>query len=120
MRYRKIVLSTLCSVAWLSAAALAEGNAAPPAAPTTPPVAPAAPVVTPQPDLATPMPPSDKPASADEGKKVVCKILKPETGTRLGGRKVCMTQKQWDDMADVSKRSVVELRNSGSGAAPGN
>lgn len=41
--------------------------------------------------------------------KIVCKVLPPPTGTRLGSRKVCQTERQWRALTrgsqeDLSKR----------------
>lgn len=45
----------------------------------------------------TPAPLAPQPTSADPGKKV-CKTIK-ETGSRLGGKRECKTQAEWDRIA---------------------
>lgn len=44
-----------------------------------------------------PAAPATKPATADPDKKV-CRTLK-ETGSRLGGKRECKTQAEWDRIA---------------------
>jgi hypothetical protein len=37
---------------------------------------------------------------------LICKTLAPITGTRIGERQVCRTQRQWDDDADLAKQQI--------------
>lgn len=109
MRFRVSLLSTLCGIACLSASALAQG--APPAA--APAGAPPAAASVPAPVTVMPQPGADAaapaPAAGGDRDKVVCKIMPPRTGTRLGGRKVCRTQRQWDAMQEETKRTMDDL-----------
>jgi hypothetical protein len=81
--------SVLLMVVALAAPALAE-DAAPGAVPNT--QAPAA-----QGDASDGASPLDK---------VVCKKLAPPTGTRLGARRVCQTEREWRDLMQRSQDNV--------------
>ena len=53
-----------------------------------------------------------------DGTEKVCKRTQ-QTGTRFK-KKICLTQEQWDGMADASKRSASEVqRRSGTQSNPG-
>jgi hypothetical protein len=69
-------------------------------------------------DAATPTAPagaatSQGAATADDSylDNVVCKVFPPPTGTRLGTRKICHTEREWRDITrrsqeDLSKRQT--------------
>ncbi len=61
----------------------------------------------------TPAAVADKPA-ADP---VVCKVLEPPLGSRLGNRHVCMSQKQWDLQSREAQDAMQKTR---SGYSSGN
>lgn len=44
-------------------------------------------------------------------KKVICKKLKPPTGTRLGGRRVCKTKSEWEFIYEQNKIYLRELQS---------
>jgi hypothetical protein len=43
---------------------------------------------------------------ADPKSAIVCHHEPPPTGTRLGGSKVCKTQKQWDDIEAHTRDAI--------------
>ena len=42
--------------------------------------------------------------------KIVCRHLAPPTGTRLGTRRVCRTQKEWDDIQQQQQDETSKLQ----------
>jgi FtsZ-interacting cell division protein ZipA len=51
-------------------------------------------------------PEADAEAAAEaekKSKKIICKKLKPPTGTRLGGRRICKTKADWEFMYEQNK-----------------
>lgn len=94
---KKFVLLTIAAVAF-AAPALAE-DTAPAVAPST--QAPAA-----QGDTSTTDSALDK---------VVCKKLAPPTGTRLGARRVCQTEREWRDMMQRSQDMINHGQQKGAG-----
>jgi len=57
-------------------------------------------------------------SNTDNGNQIVCKTMAPATGTRLGTRRICQTQKQWDaqmeqDQKALSQQQVQTGYNSG-------
>jgi len=60
-------------------------------------------------------------AAAQQDKDpMVCRKLPPPTGTRLGGRTVCLTQKQWDQQEKDSQEALRGvMRNAGGARGPG-
>jgi hypothetical protein len=57
-------------------------------------------------------------SNTDDGNQIVCKTMAPATGTRLGTRRICQTQKQWDaqmqqDQKTLSQQQVQTGYNSG-------
>ncbi len=100
MRFFRNGFVSACAVALLSVAATAaaeETQQQPPAAEgqTAAPAEPAA----------DPAPPAENP---DE---VICKKLPSETGTRLGkNRKECHTRREWNQIAEESKRSTQDAQ----------
>ncbi len=55
---------------------------------------------------AAPAAASAAPADTDSGDKVICRVMTP-TGSRLGGTRVCRTQRQWS----VINRDAKDLVN---------
>lgn len=51
---------------------------------------------------------ADSSASANKPDldKIVCKSLPPPTGTRLGGRRVCKTERQWEQEQQRAQQSL--------------
>jgi hypothetical protein len=95
--------------------ALADDQAAPPTQPAA---------STPASTSATPATPATTQAdpNAPDPNKVICK-RQQVTGTRLGNTKICMTQKEWDDLAHQTSQDMqgVQRQNpSRSGTAGAN
>jgi hypothetical protein len=67
--------------------------------------------------LADAAPPPPAPATAvanpADGDKMVCRTMAPATGTRIGARRECRTQREWDDIRQQSEK----LTNSMEGAS---
>jgi hypothetical protein len=88
---RKLVL-LLASTAGLfimGSSAMAQAQPAPAAAPAA--AAPAA-------------------APAEDPNKVVCRSLEAPTGTRLGVRRECKTQKEWDDARLQTQKEIGNMQ----------
>ena len=49
--------------------------------------------------------------------KVVCRLLEPPLGSRIGNRRVCMTQSRWDQQERDAQDA---MRKTHSGFAPSN
>jgi len=49
-------------------------------------------------------------SSTDKGSKMICREI-DETGSRLGGKRVCMTRDQWEEQKRAA-RSAVERAQS--------
>lgn len=56
-------------------------------------------------------------ASANPDEKV-CRKQPPPTGSRLGAKTVCMTNRQWDELYSTNKTFVRGMQASGLGAKP--
>ena len=50
--------------------------------------------------------------------RVECKKLAPPTGTRLGGRTVCQTVRQWQVLMHDSQETLTRMQNRGAAAGP--
>jgi hypothetical protein len=44
---------------------------------------------------------------------VVCRSMSAPTGTRLGARRVCQKQSEWDQMEQTSHQTVNEIQQQG-------
>ncbi|MFN4136129.1 MAG: hypothetical protein ACK4G2_10795 [Novosphingobium sp.] len=58
------------------------------------------------------------PAKQDEG-EMICKYFKV-TGSRLSTRRVCKTQKEWDDERVANGEIIRQQRGAAGGPQPGN
>lgn len=47
--------------------------------------------------------------------RVVCRKLAPPTGTRLGARKICQTEREWRDLEQRSQDNVARSQQKGGG-----
>jgi hypothetical protein len=83
-------------------------SAQPPAQPATVQTATATPEAAPAP--ATQPAPV---AATTDPKKIVCKRLAPETGTRLGSRMQCLTNAQWDAITRQSQDAIRDNQKAG-------
>jgi hypothetical protein len=61
--------------------------------------------------------PTDQPAAAtqssdatEDPNAIVCKSMEPATGSRLGGRRVCQTRKEWDDWQKQNQQTTREFQ----------
>jgi hypothetical protein len=86
----------LCVAGLLAAPAIAD------------PAPPAAPSVTAQASGAPAAVTTESDADLD---KVVCRSLEPPTGTRLGTRRVCQTQRQWQDQEEQARHALEKEQN---------
>lgn len=50
---------------------------------------------------------------AGDPDKLVCKSLAPPTGTRLGSRRECKTQREWDDIQRQARQQVEQQQSNG-------
>ena len=51
--------------------------------------------------------------STDDPNAIVCKTMEPATGSRLGGRRVCQTRKEWDDWRKLNEETVRQFQSLG-------
>lgn len=51
--------------------------------------------------------------------RVVCRKLPPPLGSRLGGRTVCMTQREWDEQRSGAQRELERMQRIPSARGPG-
>jgi hypothetical protein len=72
--------------------------------------------------------PTDQPAAAtqtsdsdNDPNAIVCKSMAPATGSRLGGRRVCQTRKEWDDFQKQNQQTTRDFQGIGmsQSATPG-
>ena len=56
--------------------------------------------------------------ATDDQDKVVCRTLEPPTGTRLGARRECRTQKEWNDLMQEHQKSVTDFQSKMLTSAP--
>lgn len=72
---------------------------------------------------ATTAPSAQGEATSDDAylDRVVCKKLPPPTGTMLGSRKVCHTEREWRDLQKQSQDRVngMQIKNGGFGGPSG-
>lgn len=57
------------------------------------------------------------PAASDRN-EVVCKSLAPNTGTRLGARKTCLTRAEWEERTQRDQEHVRQTQGTGLMGAP--
>jgi hypothetical protein len=50
---------------------------------------------------------------------VVCKKLEPPTGTRLGGRTICQTNRHWQELQRRSQEETTKIQDRGNFTGPG-
>jgi hypothetical protein len=65
--------------------------------------------------MADAAPPPPAPAAATQAEKssdldkMVCRTMQPATGTRIGARRECRTQREWDDIREQSQRETNKM-----------
>src|ERR1700679_397332 len=52
--------------------------------------------------------------AANDPKEIVCRQMEPETGTRLGARRICQTNAQWDEMTRETQENMRQILQHGS------
>ena len=60
-----------------------------------------------------PQPPAQTAAAPSAGDKMVCRNLAAQTGSRLGGRRECRTQKEWDDIQHQQQDETSKMQTRG-------
>jgi len=60
-----------------------------------------------------PPPPAQAAAAPNTGDKMVCRNLAAQTGSRLGGRRECRTQKEWDDIQHQQQDETSKMQTRG-------
>ena len=63
-----------------------------------------------------PAPAATDPAKAADLDKMVCRQMAPATGTRIGARRECRTQREWDDIRQQSQKETNKME--GTAMAP--
>ena len=74
-------------------------------------------------DTASPPPPATPPASQTSTdtaymNEIVCKKMPPPTGTRLGGRNICLTRAQWQNAEQRSQDTIRNVQDRGGMDSP--
>jgi hypothetical protein len=93
---RRFVFASFSAFALIAAtSSFADPPAQPQAAPATAPAATAAAV------------PGD---TVDELDKIVCRELKPKTGTLLGERRVCRTEREWIAQREHAQKDITKMQ----------
>jgi hypothetical protein len=64
--------------------------------------------------------PSSKKVSSEVGTAKVCRKIQPELGTRIPERRVCKTQKAWDDEAHAAQEDWRQRHKPASGSVKAN
>ena len=105
MRKLALLLVSTAGLIVMGSSAMAEDPAQP--APAAPAAAPAA---------AAPAPA----ATTSDLDKVVCRNMEAATGTRLGARRECKTQREWDDARLQTQKEIGQMQSSGNLGPRGN
>lgn len=67
--------------------------------------------------LASPAPAAQTSVAEEEAgetnpvNEIVCRRVPPPTGTRIGPRRICKTQHQWDLIEDESRNMIEDIGN---------
>ena len=73
----------------------------------------------PSPAVQLPATQSDAQTSANAHlDETVCRKQPPPTGSRLGAKTVCMTNRQWEEMYSNNRTAVRGMQNNGLGSKP--
>jgi hypothetical protein len=62
---------------------------------------------------APPPAPAQQAAAVSDGDKMVCRSLAAKTGSRLGPRRECRTQKEWDDIQHQQQDETSKMQARG-------
>lgn len=102
MRKLALLLVSTAGLIVMGSSAMAEDPAQPaPAATAAPAAAPAA-------------------APSEDGNKLVCRNMAAATGTRLGARRECKTQREWDDARLQTQKEIGQMQSQGNLGPRGN
>ena|ERR1700733_8541249 len=55
--------------------------------------------------------PATLPPGVNDPNQIVCRTMAPPTGTRLGGRRICQTQRQWDDEMNQAQQHLQKIQS---------
>ena len=88
MRKFGLLMVTVAGMAFAGSAAMADAAAPPPA------------------------PAASDAAKTAELDKMVCRTMAPATGTRIGARRECRTQREWDDIRQQSQKETNKMEGS--------
>lgn len=64
---------------------------------------------------AAPAPAATAPANENDLDKMVCRTMPPPTGSRLGTRRECRTQREWDDIRLQSQKETTHMQGTALG-----
>lgn len=104
MRKLALLLVSTAGLIIMGSSAMAEDPAQPA------PAAAAAPAVAPAPAA----------APSEDGNKLVCRNMAAATGTRLGARRECKTQREWDDARLQTQKEIGQMQSQGNLGPRGN
>ncbi len=104
MRKLALLLVSTAGLIVMGSSAMAEDPAQPAPAAT------AAPAATPAPAA----------APSEDANRLVCRNMAAATGTRLGARRECKTQREWDDARLQTQREIGQMQSSGNLGPRGN
>jgi hypothetical protein len=55
-------------------------------------------------------PPSTQAAASPDQDRIVCRVMGPPTGSRLGSRRECKTQKEWDYIQKEQQDRITQMQ----------
>jgi hypothetical protein len=55
-------------------------------------------------------PQASAPVAASDPDRMVCRTLEAKTGSRIGGRRECRTQREWDDIRQQNQRELEKMQ----------
>jgi hypothetical protein len=64
-------------------------------------------------DEPAPPTPAQPAATVSDGDKMVCRTLPSKTGSRLGARRECRTQREWDDIQHQQQDETAKMQARG-------
>jgi hypothetical protein len=54
--------------------------------------------------------PAQPPVASDDPNRMVCRTLEAKTGSRIGGRRECRTQREWDDIRQQNQHELEKMQ----------
>ena len=70
-------------------------------------------------DTGTPAMSTSEPSATVDPDKIVCRAGAPVTGTRLGPKRECATQREWDERRDQAQKDLMNSQSHGGGTTAG-